>query len=116
MEATEIEPHIEATLESGEEIRVRAPGTEATLLVTNRRVLVAARDRVALAISFEGVRRIQFDIERSRPATLVIVPELAGDEPQVLAIAPEHYEAAAEAIVTLGKTIAPLEPWVRPKG
>jgi hypothetical protein len=28
----------------------------------------AAPTRVALAIPFEGVRRIQFDIERNRPA------------------------------------------------
>jgi hypothetical protein len=35
------------------------------------------------------------------------VPERATDEPQVLAIPPEHYSAAAEALVALGHLFSP---------
>ena len=105
MEAEKLEPFVLSALEPGEEVRAHARSTTAVLAVTDRRVVVAEPHRVALAIPFEGVRRIQFDIERTRPATLVIVPEHALDEPQVLAIPPEHYRAAAEALVTLGHSI-----------
>ncbi len=79
-------------------MHVVADTPSATLLVTDRRVVVAQEDRVALDISFDALRRIQFDVERRRPATLVIVPEHPADEPQVLAIPPERYEAIAAAL------------------
>jgi hypothetical protein len=62
--------------------------------------------RTALDISIEDVRRIQFDIEKSRPATLVIVPEHRADMPQVLAVRPEEYPAVAAALVAIGQTLA----------
>jgi hypothetical protein len=98
-----------------EQVRWRAVATDAVLAVTDRRLIVAAPTRVALAIPFEGVRRIQFDIERNRPATLVVVPELGHHEPQVLAIPPEQYHAAAEALVALGLALAPMDSSVRPE-
>lgn len=100
---SELHPHVAQALEPGEQVRVQARSTEAVLAVTDRRLVVAAGPRIALAIPFDGVRRVQFDIERSRPATLVIVPEHASHEPQVLAIPPEQYRAAADAIVALGQ-------------
>jgi hypothetical protein len=103
---------LNAVLEPGEQVRAKALSTEAVLAVTDRRVLVAAPSRVALAIAFEGVRRIQFDIERSRPATLVIVPELPTHEPQVLAIPPDQYQATVEVLVALGLALAPMDPSV----
>ncbi|MEA2518612.1 MAG: hypothetical protein QOF49_692 [Chloroflexota bacterium] len=93
-----------------ERVRVKAIASDAVLAVTDRRLVVAAPSRLALAIEFAAVRRVQFDIERDRPATLVIVPELASDEPQVLAIAPHQYEAAAAAIVALGLALDATEP------
>ena len=102
-------------LEPGEQVHWRAMATDAVLAVTDRRLVVAAPTRVALAIPFEGVRRIQFDIERNRPATLVVVPELGHHEPQVLAIPPEQYHAAAAALVALGLALAPMDPSVRPE-
>jgi hypothetical protein len=59
-------------------------------------------------VPLDGIRRIQFDIERSRPATLVIVPEHAHNEPQVLSIAPPQYRAAAEALVVIGEDLAEI--------
>jgi hypothetical protein len=102
---------LEPILEPGEQIRVTTRAKDAILAVTDRRLVVAAGDRIALATPLTEIRRIQFDIERSRPATLVIVPEQAHDEPQVLAIPPDEYRAAAEALVTLGLALAePYEP------
>lgn len=93
----------------GEEIRVRAAARDALIAVTDQRLVVATQARLALAVPFESVRRIQFDIERRRPATLVIVPEAAQDEPQVLAISPDEYEAAAAALVHIGLALAERE-------
>ena len=59
-----------------------------------------------LDISYDRLRRIQFDIERSRPATLVIVPESPSDEPQLLAIPPEEYERAARALAVIGERLS----------
>jgi hypothetical protein len=102
----ELEPHLLAALQDGEELRLRAVATDALLAVTNRRLVVAGPARIALAVPFAGVRRIQFDIERDRPATLVIVPEEPSDEPQVLAIPAEEYRAAADALVVIGHALA----------
>ena len=55
-------------------------------MVTDHRLAVSNEERLALDIEIAALRRIQFDIERDRPATLVIVPDHALDEPQVLAI------------------------------
>jgi hypothetical protein len=104
--ASDIERHLLHVLEPGEELRVQARATDAVLAVTDRRLVVAATERVALAVPFQDLRRIQFDIERDRPATLVIVPEMAHHEPQVLSIPPERYQEAAEALVLIGQRLA----------
>ena len=65
---------LDLILEPGEQIRVTTRAKDAILAVTDRRLVVAASDRIALATALTEIRRIQFDIERSRPATLVIVP------------------------------------------
>jgi hypothetical protein len=110
MQPAQLEPFVLATLAPGEEVRAHTRSTSAVLAVTDRRVVVADPIRIALNIPFDGVRRVQFDIERNRPATLVIVPERATDEPQVLAIPPEHYLAAADALVALGHLFNPVPP------
>jgi hypothetical protein len=104
--AFDLEPSLLHALEPGEELRVQARALEAVLAVTDRRLMVAGRERIALAVPFHRVRRIQFDIERDRPATLVIVPEMAHDEPQVLSIPPERYGEAAQALVAIGQKLA----------
>jgi hypothetical protein len=87
-------------------LHVATRATEAVFAVTDRRFLVAAKERVALDIPVEGLRRIQFDIERSRPATLVIVPDHASAEPQVLSIRPAEFPAAAKALAENGERLA----------
>jgi hypothetical protein len=108
MQAEHIEPFVKSVLEPDEQIRARARSTTAVLAVTTRRVVVADPARIALAIPFDKVRRVQFDIERTRPATLVIVPEHANNEPQVLSIPPENYKDAADALVALGHLFYPV--------
>lgn len=103
-----IEPQLLAALEADEELKARARARDAALAVTDRRVLVAANERLALSVPFEELRRIQFDIERSRPATMVIVPEQRHDEPQVLAIDPEEYDSAAQALALIGRRLAAI--------
>ena len=93
------------TLEPGETIQSLVPTGGAGLVVTDRRVAVAAAERIALNVPFEGIRRIQFDIERQRPATLVIVPEHPRDEPQVLAVPRERYREVASALTIIGERL-----------
>jgi hypothetical protein len=97
-------------LEPGEALRYRTPTTEAILAVTDRRLIVADPTRIALAVPFRALRRVQFDIERRRPATLVIVPDHPADEPQVLSIPSSQYDAAAGALAAIGHEFARLEP------
>ncbi|MEZ0239266.1 MAG: hypothetical protein ACAH65_00575 [Chloroflexota bacterium] len=97
-------------LEPGEELRLTARSTDAVLAVTDQRIIVADDGRVALDVPIQGVRRIQFDIERTRPATLVIVPEDASRAPQVLAIPPEEYDRAAGALALIGRRLAETSP------
>jgi hypothetical protein len=92
-------------LEPGETVQAVARAADASLLVTDRRLAVADEDRLALDIPFDGLRRIQFDIERSRPATLVIVPEHPANEPQVLAVPPERFEEVTRALALIGSRL-----------
>jgi hypothetical protein len=79
---------------------------DALLAVTSRRIAIIEGKRTALDLPIDGVRRVQFDIEKTRPATLVIVPEDARYAPQVLPVRPEEYKAVADALVTIGRRLA----------
>jgi hypothetical protein len=98
---------VSGILASDERVQAEARGEGARLLVTDRRIAVFSRpDRPDMDIPFAGLRRIQFDIERDRPATLVLVPERRENHPQVLAIPPEEYSAVGEALATIGRRLA----------
>jgi hypothetical protein len=94
------------SLDPDEEIHVQAPAGDNLVIVTDRRLAIAARDRLALDVPIDNLRRIQFDIERDRPATLVVVPQRPQDEPQVLAVRPPEYEGVARALVVIGQRLA----------
>ena len=89
-----------------EPVQLRAELGDTAIVVTDRRLVVLTGDRHSLDVPLDGVRRIQFDIERSRPATLVIVPEHPSHEPQVLAVPHQYYEEVAEALVIVGRRLA----------
>jgi hypothetical protein len=99
-------PAIARLLEPGEEVAHATTAGEALLAVTSRRVAVVDGDRMALDVAVENVRRIQFDIEKARPATLVIVPEEPSSAPQVLTVRPEEYQGVADALVTIGHRLS----------
>jgi hypothetical protein len=100
--------HIKDQLRPGETVRALVHTTSSHVLVTDERIAVADERRLALDLAISDLRRIQFDIERDRPATLVIVPETPTNEPQVLAIPPEHYESAAQALAFVGRRLSDL--------
>jgi len=102
----DIEPYVLEFLEPNEVLRARARARDAVIAVSDRRLIVAARERVSLSIGLDELRRSQFDIERDRPATMVIVPEEAHYEPQVLAIPPQEFRATAEALALIGLQLA----------
>lgn len=95
-------------LAADEAIEVEAEAASARILVTDWRLAIADTDRITLDIGFDGLRRIQFDIERQRPATLVIVPDHPVHEPQVLAIPPERYDEITAALAVIGRRLAAL--------
>jgi hypothetical protein len=93
-------------LDPSESVHVEARADDALVLVTDKRLAVASRpDRFDLDIPYDGLRRVQFDIERTRPAVLVIVPEHPTDRPQVLSIPPEQYELVGQALAIIGKRL-----------
>jgi hypothetical protein len=92
-------------LRPGEVLQARIPAIPMTVLVTDERIAVADDVRLALDIEIAAIRRIQFDIERERPATLVIVPENPEHEPQVLAIPAEHYHETGQALAYIGQRL-----------
>jgi hypothetical protein len=95
-------------LEPGETVEALARAASASLLVTDRRIAVAEAERIALDVPFAGLRRIQFDIERERPATLVIVPEHPRHEPQVMAVPPDRYAEVTRALALIGERLFEL--------
>jgi hypothetical protein len=95
-------------LDPDEKIHARTRAVDAEVAVTDRRIVVTDNERIALDVKLNGIRRIQFDIERDRPATLVIVPDRPSDPPQVLAIPPEEYSTACEALTLIGQRLAEI--------
>ena len=68
--------------------------------------MVTNDGRIGLDVPYQELRRVQFDIERARPATFVIVPEHPANQPEVLAIPVSEYENAARALAVIGRNIA----------
>jgi hypothetical protein len=98
-----VEPTLLHILGPDEELHIQARSVDSVVAITDRRLIVTSGERVELDIPYEQLRRVQFDIERGRPATLVIVPEWPSDRPQVLAIPPEEYEHTAIGIGRIGR-------------
>jgi hypothetical protein len=100
-----LEPAVRDILQPDEDLHIQVRSIEATLAVTNRRLIVANGNRVILDLPFEQLRRVEFDLERGHPATLVIVPDSPSDRPQVLSIPPEEYERTAMALARIGERL-----------
>jgi hypothetical protein len=105
----ELEPSLLAALAPGEAIRFRARATDGMIALSDRRLLVAASERLALSLPYSELRRIQFDIERGRPAALAFVPDLPHHEPVMLSIPPEEYRAVGEALIAIAQQLFALD-------
>ena len=99
-------PPVLRVVEPGEMVAVMTGAEGTHLLLTDRRLVVATGERVALDVGFAELRRIQFDIERRRPATLVIVPEDPANEPQVVSVPPARYDEVTSVLATVGRRLA----------
>jgi hypothetical protein len=97
---------IRQVLEPDEQLQITARAFDAFVAVTDRRIAVVNDRKVLIDATFDGLRRIQFDIERDRPATLVVVPESSMQIPQVLAIPPEEFDAVTRALAVVGRQLA----------
>jgi hypothetical protein len=74
-----------------------------SLRVTNGRLMISVDGLVRLDVSYAELRRIQFDLEAERRATLVIVPHLPRHEPQLLTVARDDLEEAAAILAFVGQ-------------
>jgi hypothetical protein len=88
-----------------EQVHHVIPLSNSHVVLTDRRIAVSDADRIALDLAIEELRRIQFDIERQRPATLVIVPESPVHEPQVLAVPPDRYADVGRFLDHVGRRL-----------
>jgi hypothetical protein len=95
-------PHI---LRPGEVLEGHADANGTVIAVTKERLVVAEGDSPVLDIPFSELRRIQFDIERGRPATLVIVPEHITNWPRVVGIPIETLREAAFVLARVGERL-----------
>ncbi len=59
---------------------------EALIALTDRRVVVTEDGRTALDVPVGRIRRVELDIERDRPTSLILVPAEPRWAPQVLTI------------------------------
>ena len=98
-------PEILHVLQPGEELTIYARPRGTVIAVTDRRVILTDNDRVVFDLPFEGIRRLQFDLERGRPGTFSIVPESLAAEPQVLSVPLEEYEHMAAVAVRIGQRL-----------
>jgi hypothetical protein len=95
-------PHI---LRPGEVVETQAMVEGSVIVVTRERLVVAEGDKTVLDIPFRELRRIQFDIERGRDATLVIVPEHISNWPRVVSVPVRHLRETSLVLARIGERI-----------
>ena len=98
-------PALFDALRPGEQVVEVVQVDGATLILTTDRVAVGADKRVQFDVRIAGLRRIQFDIEAHRPATLSIVPESAGIEPSILTVLPHAFDDVARMLAYVGSQL-----------
>lgn len=95
-------PHV---LRPGEVIEGQAAAGGDVIVVTPERLIVAEGDRAILDIPFSELRRIQFDIERGRDATLVIVPEHIRNAPVIVSVPVGSLRDTAAVLARIGERL-----------
>ena len=95
-------PHI---LKPGEVVEGQAEANGAVIVVTEDRLVVVDDDESVLDIPFTELRRVQFDIERGRDATLVIVPEHISNWPRVISVPLRNLRETSLVLARIGERI-----------
>lgn len=98
-----IPPPLLHILEPGEVLETHAIAQDSVIAVTSHRLIVAEGQRAVLDIAMSDLRRIQFDVERGRDATLVIVPDR--DEPRVVAVPSQKLKETAYVLAVIGERL-----------
>jgi hypothetical protein len=93
----------------GEAVLVATTTERALVALTERRLIVREVARVALDLAIEDIRRVQFDVERGRPATFAVVPHSPVQEPQVLAVPIERLDPVSRMIAIVGQRLGVLD-------
>jgi hypothetical protein len=101
--------HLQPILLPDERLEMQAVAGDAIVIVTDRRLAIADEHRLIMDTSFANIRRIQFDIERDRPATFVVVPDAARTAPEAIPVDPERYEDFGRAIAYIGLRLSGME-------
>ena len=95
-------PHI---LRPGEVVETQAVVEGSAIAVTRERLIVVEGDKTVLDIPFDELRRIEFDIERGRDATLVIVPEHISNWPRIVSVPVGYLRETAAVLTRIGERI-----------
>lgn len=95
-------PHI---LRPGEVVETQAIVEGSAIAVTQERLIVAEANKTVLDLPFDELRRIQFDIERGRDATLVIVPEHVSNWPRIVSVPVAHLRETSAVLARIGERI-----------
>ena len=96
-------------LEPEESVLVATTTERALVALTERRLIVREADRVVLDLAIEDIRRVEFDVERGRPATFAVVPHSPLQEPQVLAVPIERLDPVSRMIAIMGQRLGALD-------
>jgi hypothetical protein len=106
----------EHVLQPGERLRAQARGVDAHIAATDRRLVVVANENVALDVPYSELRRVQFDLERSRPATFVVVPSSQMYEARIVDIPWNEIPNVAAVLSVLSEVFTPLPEKSAPGG
>jgi len=88
-----------------EQVHVLVRTDPTVLAVTDRRLVVAAGDRLLLDMPVPDLRRAQLDVEQGRPPTLVLVPHDPLHEPQVISVPKDQLERVARLMAIIGRRL-----------
>jgi hypothetical protein len=95
-------PHI---LRPGEVVEAHTVVKGSAIAVTQERLVLVEGDQPVLDIPFGELRRIQFDIERGRDATLVLVPEHVSNWPRVVSVPVSNLRETSAVLARIGERI-----------
>jgi hypothetical protein len=85
-----------------ERVRVVVETDDGVLALTDRRVVGRDALQAMLDVPVTAVRRIQLDVEKHRPATVVVVPDDATKVVMALSVPADQLASVSELVVRVG--------------